>query len=177
MKHLVAKECLRINTHSSCEQSCFCLQNYHTTVARHCNTNTSTNTNTNNSAKVRTVLCSSNAASCKSSLVGQELLICLFHYLDVCSLGCDSFGTPSILSIAVHSSLLSCLVHSWTATKCTVIKVILPVFNAPAVGLFWNGQQLLCTFGCIFPESWDLVPYGIILRLEKKEEVRGGPIW
>ena len=38
--NLVAKHCLRINTRSSCEESCFYLQNYHTTVARHCNTNT-----------------------------------------------------------------------------------------------------------------------------------------
>jgi len=129
----------------------------------------------NNSAKVRTVLCSSNAASCKSPLVKQELLICLFHYLQICSLGCDSFGTPSILSIAVHSSLLSCLVRSWMVTKCAAITVILPVFNASVVGLFWNGLQLLCTFNCIFPESWDLVHFGIIFRLEKKEEVRGGP--
>jgi hypothetical protein len=168
-KHLVAKQCLRINIHSSCKKSCFLLQNYHTTVARQCNTIITLTPILvlNDSANIRTILCSSSAASCKSLLVGQELRICLFHYLHICSLECDSFGTSSTLSTAVHNLLLSCLLHSQIA-MFAVITVILLAFNASAAGLFWNSLKLLCTFSCIFQVSWERVPYKVTFRLKKR---------
>jgi hypothetical protein len=90
----------------------------------------------NDLANVRTVFCSSSAASCKSLLVGQKLHMCLFHYLHICSLECDSFETPSILSIAVHNSLLSCFLHSQMATMFAAITVILLASNVSVVDCF-----------------------------------------
>jgi hypothetical protein len=129
----------------------------------------------NDSANVRTILCSSSAASCKSLLVGQELHMCLFHYLYICSLECDSFETPSILSIAVHNSLLSCFLHSQMATMFSVITVILLASNVSVLHLFWNSLKLLYAFSCIFQVSSDLVPYEVIFRLKKKKSLWAKP--